>query len=800
MASKRVLISQQVTRNLGDRSDEKRKQAALEIEQFVKSLGAPSAATQERVNTVISTLVSDFLLSYQPNMRKGGLIGLSAVTIALLDSAGSYLTRLLPPVLRCFLDQEPRVRYYACEALYNIAKVVRGQLLLFFNEVFDGLCKLCADSDADVRAAAALLDRLVKDIVTESAAFDLERFVPLLRERVRLRSPLIRQLILGWIALLDALPDVDLLEFLPEYLGGLFDMLSDPAKEVRQQSYSTLAVLLRQIVHSPRVDLGSLVPILTVQAGLRDNFRRLTVLTWVREFVHLGKGAVLPFLPDLLAAAMLCMGDPAREIRAKAQQCNDALLALVVDTSAAANSAANSAAAAATTTAAGENTDANNNPENATGATVSASAGNSAALPAVDLGRIVGTVTGELSSPWLPARLSALRWTAMLLAQHPRALFAHLHTLFPALLSTLQDADEQVVRLALEVLARLALDADGTLHPASLDLLLSNILRLCASDVAFLEARGGLVLRQLSLLLDARAVFTRLAELLARNGDVEFTALMAQTLGLLLLSATELHGLRSEVRASLRSAAGRSLFATLFTTWAHAPVAALALALLAEGYELAAWLVAELARGEATVGALLQLDRLVQLLESPIFVRTRLHLLDPVRRPALHRALYGVLTLLPQSAAFASLKERLQSVAPYVALTASLSAANVNATSSAASLNSKSAKGKSTAATAEDDDDDDGDETEDDGDAPVPPLPRDMEKALKETFRRVQIQHQEKRRRVAAFASLMGDADGDLLGDEAADGEDEQGADGEGDLEDVTTGDGNNNEAEEVAK
>lgn len=34
-----------------------------------------------------------------------------------------YLDALLPPVLHCLDDAESRVRYYACESLYNIAKV-----------------------------------------------------------------------------------------------------------------------------------------------------------------------------------------------------------------------------------------------------------------------------------------------------------------------------------------------------------------------------------------------------------------------------------------------------------------------------------------------------------------------------------------------------------------------------------------------------------------------------------------------------------------------------------------------------
>lgn len=76
----------------------------------------------------------------------------------------------------------------------------------------------------------------------------------------------------------------------------------------------------------------------------------------------------------------------------------------------------------------------------------------------------------------------------------------------------------------------------------------------------------------------------------------------------------------------------------------------------------------------------IQIDKLVQLLESPVFtcrcfiepvyvsplirflLVLRLHLLEPDRYPYLYKCLYGILMLLPQSAAFAALKNRLNSV------------------------------------------------------------------------------------------------------------------------------------------
>ena len=63
----------------------------------------------------------------------------------LQEDVAQYLKEIVPPVLACFTDQDARVRYYACESMYNIAKVAKGEVLLFFNDVFDALCKVCRE-------------------------------------------------------------------------------------------------------------------------------------------------------------------------------------------------------------------------------------------------------------------------------------------------------------------------------------------------------------------------------------------------------------------------------------------------------------------------------------------------------------------------------------------------------------------------------------------------------------------------------------------------------------------------------
>eukprot|EP00267_Zea_mays_P046802 XP_020399202.1 protein VAC14 homolog [Zea mays] len=134
-----------------------------------------------------------------------------------------------------------------------IKKVVRGDFIIYFNKIFDALCKLSADSDANVQSAAHLLDRLVKDIITESDQFSIEEFMPLLRERMNVLNPYVRQFLVGWITVLDIVPDIDMLGFLPDFLDGLFNMLSDSSHEIRQQADAALSEFLQEINNSPVV-------------------------------------------------------------------------------------------------------------------------------------------------------------------------------------------------------------------------------------------------------------------------------------------------------------------------------------------------------------------------------------------------------------------------------------------------------------------------------------------------------------------------------------------------------------------
>lgn len=76
------------------------------------------------------------------HVRNGGLIGLAGTAIALGVDIAPYMDKFLDPLLSCFTDPENRVRYFSAECLYNIAKVSKGEVLVYFNPIFDALSKV----------------------------------------------------------------------------------------------------------------------------------------------------------------------------------------------------------------------------------------------------------------------------------------------------------------------------------------------------------------------------------------------------------------------------------------------------------------------------------------------------------------------------------------------------------------------------------------------------------------------------------------------------------------------------------
>lgn len=59
------------------------------------------------------------------------------------------------------------------------------------------------------------------EYLEDKRAFNLSRFIPLLSERVYVISPYTRMHLVSWLMVLDSVPDLELVAWLPEFLDGI---------------------------------------------------------------------------------------------------------------------------------------------------------------------------------------------------------------------------------------------------------------------------------------------------------------------------------------------------------------------------------------------------------------------------------------------------------------------------------------------------------------------------------------------------------------------------------------------------
>ncbi|KAK7414122.1 hypothetical protein QQX98_006984 [Neonectria punicea] len=756
-----------IQRALNDKLYDKRKVGALELERVIREL--VSTKDYQRVHDILEQLCNEYAYAvHQPHARNGGLIGLAAAAIALGSELPRYLAKIVPPVLACFTDQDARVRYYACEAMYNIAKVAKGEILVYFNSIFDQLCKLGADSELSVKNGAELLDRLVKDIVSESAAsyvsileappefegddkvsiddhlptaFSLPRFIPLLKERIWVLNPFTRQFLVGWITLLDSIPDLELITYLPQFLDGLLKFLSDQNSDVRAATQNCLDKFLNEIKRISRIKKGilesrrskegvkrkrqdsmdsdSLIPELEegdeldsdaanedddsseedwipgqdVEINYKDILRILTAtldspleedcllesLRWIVQFLDICPEEVLPFTPKILAHMLPAMASTKETIHQAATRVNTCLMDYVVslsDDSELGQPHAGQAQHYSTSRLPipgdkPEGTNSNRvslsssrdldfrSPTPAQGRSISTPANLPTTQTQADLdyAAAVNSLTLLFLNDHEATRVAALTWLIMLHRKAPRKVLAFNDGTFPALLKTLSDNSDAVVTKDLQLLSQISRNSEDEYFTN----FMVNLLQLFSTDRTLLETRGNLIIRQLCVSLSPERIYRTLADCIEKEEDLEFASIMVQNLNNNLITAPQLADVRKRLR-NLETRDGQTLFVSLFRSWCYNAVATFSLCLLAQAYEQAYNLLQIFGELDMTVNILIQVDKLVQLIESPVFTYLRLQLLEPEKYPFLYKCMYGILMLLPQSSAFAALKNRLNSV------------------------------------------------------------------------------------------------------------------------------------------
>ncbi|XP_045502249.1 protein VAC14 homolog [Colias croceus] len=679
-------LSSACVRGLCDKVYEKRKFAGGEIEKMVKDFS--DANNTNQIKRLIRVLGQDLMSSTNPNVKNGALMGLSSVAVGLGKGCVSYVGELTHPIVACLSESEARVRYAAAEALFNVLKIVRGAALPYFPIIFDALARLAADPEPQVKQGAELLDRLVKDIVTESASFSPAAFVPLVRERMYSRVASARQFAVAWVCALDAAPALGLRAHLPALLDPLFSVLDDPNPEIRRMCEVQLNEFLRSIRKDPsQVDFEAMINILITHAQSTEELLQLTALTWVREFLELCGRRALPHASGVLCAVLPALAytdEPRKKIREIAATVNLQLIKLVESESEIPEAAMKGLSLddkekekvkqEASNAEEKENKETDTKDQEESG-TVGEK---------LNLVAVVGVLTQMLHHNSVHTKIAALDWILHLYNKLPSEMYPQTETVFSPALGALTDGSDEVVRRAIALLAEIcscqpqpnntttnttADSSENAELPVDLEAspyyykFLKALLRLLAADENLLEDRGAFIIRQLCVLLPAEEVYRALAHTLRGERELRFAGRLVDVLSAILLTAPELHHTRRRLRA-FRDPSTHALFKSLYQCWCHSGVALLALCLLTHNYTHCNRLISTFGDLEITVEFLTEIDKLVQLIESPIFAYLRLELLGGQQSAALRGALFGLLMLLPQGAAFHALRHRLHTAPP----------------------------------------------------------------------------------------------------------------------------------------
>jgi vacuole morphology and inheritance protein 14 len=611
-------------------------------------------------------------------------------------------------------------------------------------------------------------------------AFSLARFVPLLSERMYVLSPFTRNYLVSWITVLDSVPDLELVTFLPSFLDGLIKYLSDPNTDVRVATAKVLADFLREIqeaaelgrlrkeaearkaerqqgkdakansVESPersqvaetagndesekaseedewisaqevKIDYAAIMEILLNHISYPDDEIQATTQQWIAEFLVVVKEVVVPFTPRLIPAILPSIAHHSPAIQGAANVTNINLYQVIEQLPWAQSAPAASESDKSSPVQDVADKKINSPPvsprmraaaqfgsldqidgADSLGLSLS-SATPPPSNPALyqdpfDLQTTVNVLTLQLIDEHEETRVAALEWLLMLHQKAPRRILSINDGTFPALLKTLSDPSEDVIRCDLRLLAQMSGASDDAYNSY-----LANLVNLFSTDRRLLEARGSLIVRQLCTSLHTERVFKTLAEILEKDEDLEFASIMITNLNMILITSPELSDFRKRLK-NLETKDGQQLFIGLYKSWCHNSVATLSLCLLAQAYEHASNLLNIFTELEVTVSFLIQIDKLVQLLESPVFMTLRLQLLEPERYPHLLKTLYGLLMLLPQSSAFATLRNRLNAASALgnlhiaggrsasMSVSAGASSGNVAANSSASNVSNTRSK------------------------------------------------------------------------------------------------------------
>jgi Vacuolar 14 Fab1-binding region len=165
----------------------------------------------------------------------------------------------LNPVLRCFGEKDSKVQQAACDALFNIIKIVKEAILddtEMFKNIFNKVLDLIYEIQSEVKDWAKSVDDLLKNQVytalSKGYPFDLEQLIMMISERLKVTpNPEVIIILIKWVEVLHSIQNVNILPSIPKFLERLLTNIDNKnginqKTEVSKKSNDLLNLFLEE--------------------------------------------------------------------------------------------------------------------------------------------------------------------------------------------------------------------------------------------------------------------------------------------------------------------------------------------------------------------------------------------------------------------------------------------------------------------------------------------------------------------------------------------------------------------------
>jgi hypothetical protein len=119
--------------------------------------------------------------------------------------------------------------------------------------------------------------------------FNLQEFFQKIIQKIGTNHIGVKIFIVSWITFMDTIPEIRIFNVLPDFLPGLFSMLSERQKELNTASEKCLKEFLRELTNqfeSLTYDIEyKILEILIDQCKLNHDSTKLTAFEWIHTFL-----------------------------------------------------------------------------------------------------------------------------------------------------------------------------------------------------------------------------------------------------------------------------------------------------------------------------------------------------------------------------------------------------------------------------------------------------------------------------------------------------------------------------------